>query len=249
VASPDVPAVISTNHHQQQIERDSAMNAPQPQFQTHGSAMASVAPSQGGALFTRAQNFLSGLTGKAFTFAVVLIAAEYVLPEPYKPSTRIGFFHGSIEANDTDAKRIAVVETLRRQTETQTVPQMELDAFQRQQQIVAQSLETQAAIANFTDLLCAVGSAIPAETVPRDYRDTVGAALNLGRSACGVSDGIRENMVDQMKSAGQRGSTLFKRPNAEPDKTPAAPAKPPAANEPARQQPTAPRLRIAPLQP
>lgn len=223
------------------------MNA--PQFQNHGSAMASVAPSQGGALFTRAQNFLSGLSGRVVTFAMLIIVAEYALPEAYKPSTRIGWFHGSIEANDTDAKRIAIVETLRRQTETQTVPQMELDAFQRQQQIVAQSLETQAAIANFTDFACAVSSAIPAESVPRDYRDTVGAALNLGRSACGVSDGIRENMVDQMKTAGQRGSTLFKRPNAEPAKTPAAPVKPPAAKEPARQQATAPRLRIDPPQP
>jgi hypothetical protein len=217
------------------------MNAPQHQFQNHGSAMASVAPSKGADLFNRTTNFLRGLTGQFFAFGMLFIMAEYALPEHLKPSTRIGFFHGSIESNDIAAKQSATVEYQRQLAEAQAKAQanaaIEIEVNRQQQQSVADSLTAQSTMANGADIACVAGTLIPFTGDWRGFGD-------LLRAGCGVSTQIRGNITNEQARAGRDGTAIQPRTVTGAPPAP-APLKPPAALATS----ATPRLRIAPLQP
>lgn len=161
---------------------------------------------------TRVIGVARGFTGLAGVVSIAVLAAEATLPAPYKPSIMIGSFHGRIEAADADAKIDAVPALTRRNAEAAAQPPafatMENDAFRQQQQVLADSLQTQSAIANTVDAGCALG-----QLIPRNDRD-FGWLGDLLRGGCGMSDQVRQNMVDTLKRGGQDNSVVIQRPRA-----------------------------------
>jgi hypothetical protein len=169
-------------------------------------------PALHNAILTRVIGLVRGFTGLAGALSLGVLAAEATLPPPYKPSTLIGGFHGRIEAADATAKSEATSALTRKNAEAAAQPPafatMESDAFRQQQQVLADSLQTQSTIANTADAACIAG-----QLVPHDNRD-YGWLGDLLRSACGVGDQVRQNMVDILRQGGQNNSVLIERPRA-----------------------------------
>lgn len=152
---------------------------------------------------------LTSVTGVA---TILIVGANFILPEAYGPSAWIGRFHGNMEKTDIVTKGDEVIKFTREQTRSTFEPQgwtqMETDAFRTQQQTTADSLAMQSFMANAADLGCMLGALVPPDASP-DARQ-VGSAL---RKACGVSDQIRQNQIETLKRSGQQGSTILARPN------------------------------------
>lgn len=152
---------------------------------------------------------LTSVTGVA---TIIVVGANFLLPEAYGPSAWVGRFHGNMEKTDIVTKGDEVNRFTREQTRSTVEPQgwtqMETDAFHIQQQTTAESLAVQSFMANMADLGCMLGGMVPPDASP-DARQT-GATL---RKACGVSDQIRQNQIETLKRAGQQGSTILARPS------------------------------------
>jgi hypothetical protein len=188
------------------------MNAPQhqPGF-LHGQRIGQPPQAQQPSGLARAIGMVRNLSLQAGALSLIVIAAELVVSSPMKPSEIIGRFHGSIDAADAGKKQDAVAELARKQAQAQAEPpavaQMETEAFRVQQQALADSLGMQSGIANLADLACMIGAFVPNDR--RSDQNGIGDAL---RSACGVGDQVRQNMVGILKRGGQEGSTLIQRP-------------------------------------
>lgn len=193
------------------------MNAPQQ----HTSFRPQTPPAVQTPALGRVMGIARGFTGLAGAVSLTVLMAEAVLPASIKPSVLIGGFHGRLEAADADAKAPSVTAYTRLNAEAAAQPpavaQMETDAFRTQQQALADSLNVQRGFANMADLGCILGGFFP--------REGDGATIGQGlRSACGVGDQVRSNMVDTLKRGGQEGSTLIQRPRPY---NPAGPVAPP----------------------
>lgn len=169
-------------------------------------------PALNNPILTRVVGLVRGFTGVAGVITFGVLAAEAVLPAPIKPSMLIGSFHGRIEAADANAKRDSTAAFTRTNASAAAEPPgftaMETEAFRQQQQVLADALQTQSAIANFGDAACVIG-----QLIPRDDKDW-GSTGGFLRNACGVGDQVRQNMVQTLKRGGQDNSVLIQRPRA-----------------------------------
>ena len=187
------------------------MNAPhssEPQFR----ASPPSPPAVHSAIVTRVAGLVRGFTGLAGAVSLGVLVAEAVLPMAYKPSTIIGTFHGRVEAADAAAKIGPVTALTRQNAEAAAQPPafagMETEAFRQQQQVLADSLQTQSAIANTADAAC-VGSKFVSPN-DRDW-GWLGSLLSMG---CGMGDQVRGNMMSTLRRGGQDNSVLIQRPRA-----------------------------------
>lgn len=164
------------------------------------------------ATVARVIGLVRGLTGVAGVVSFAVLGAEGVLPDAYKPSTLIGSFHGRVEAADAKAKLGPVTALTRKTAERAAQPPafaaMETEAFRQQQQVLADSLQTDNAIANTADAACMVGKVIP--TGDRDW-GWLGTAL---LQACDISPTVRKGMMNTLRHGGQDNSVLIQRPHA-----------------------------------
>jgi hypothetical protein len=190
------------------------MNTPQHPHFLQGQRVGQPPERQPSGL-ARAIGMVRNFSMQAGALSLVVVMAELIVPSPMKPSEIIGRFHGSIDAADALKKQDALAELTRKQAEAQATPpaiaQMETEAFRVQQQALADSMGMQSGIANLADLACMIGAFVPndRQTDPNGIGDGL-------RSACGVSDKVRQNMVDTLKRGGQSGSTLMQRPAPRP---------------------------------
>lgn len=172
----------------------------------------SSAPAIHSQALSRVVGLVRGLTGLAGVMSLSVLMAEAVLPASYKPSVIIGRFHGNVEAADAAAKIGPVTALTRKNAEAASQPPafagMETEAFRQQQQVLADSLQTQSTIANTADAACIAGKIIPPGD--RDW-GWLGAMLN---QTCGVGDAVRRGMMDTLKQGGQDNSVLIQRPRA-----------------------------------
>lgn len=161
---------------------------------------------------SRVVGLVRGFTGLAGVMSIVVLTGEATLPAPYKPSTLIGSFHGRIEAADAAAKVGPVTFLTRQNAEAAAQPpafaSMESSAFQQQQQVLADSMQSQSTIANGADVACIAG-----QLIPRDNRDWgwLGQMLSQG---CGRGDQLRQGMLNTLKRGAQDNSVLIQRPRA-----------------------------------
>lgn len=177
----------------------------------------SQAQFQGGAptgspILARVIGLARPLMGAVGVASTAIIAANFILPAGYGPSTWIGKFHGGIESADADAKADAVTSLTRKSATAAAEPpamaQMETNAFAVQQQTMQQSLGVQNFMANMADFACVAGSMMSA--VPNTSPDTRQAAQVL-QQGCMAGDAIRANEMRVLKQAGQGGSTVIRR--------------------------------------
>jgi len=151
--------------------------------------------------------YARGFAINSIVLGLFVFAAEIVFAPEYKPSHLMGGYVGSVEKAEIGAKQAASVEFTRRQAEAQAQAQanaaIETETARQQQDAVRDSLNVESSIANFTDLGCILGSLIPNDA-SGDWQ-TVGPAL---RSACGVSTGIRDHMVEEQARAARHGTAI-----------------------------------------
>lgn len=165
---------------------------------------------QNGAL-ARVIGVVRGFTGLAGVITILVLIAEATLPMAYKPSELIGTFHGRLEAADAAAKIGPVTALTRKNAEASSQPPafagMETEAFRQQQQVLADSLQTQSVIANTADAAC-----VGAKFVSPNDQDWgwLGTLLSQG---CGLGDSARGVMMDTLRRGGQN-SVLIQRPHA-----------------------------------
>ena len=173
-----------------------------------------------------------GFALNTVALSVAVFVAEKVLAPEFKPSVLIGGTLGKIETEETRAKQEAVVEFNRRNAEAQAAAQaraaIETEISRKQQEITAESLTGQSAMANLADWGCILG-----QLVPRDASDGWQSFGAVARSGCGASARIRQNMVQEQARAGRQGGSIQdRRPdysdlNRDPDAPPPAAADPP----------------------
>jgi hypothetical protein len=151
--------------------------------------------------------YARGFALNSIILGLFVFAAELLFAPEYKPSHLMGGYVGSVEKAEIGVKQAASVEFTRRQAEAQAQAQanaaIETETARQQQDAVRDSLNVESSIANFTDLGCFLGILIPRDA-PGNWQ-TVGPAL---RSACGVSAGIRDHMVQEQARATRRGTAI-----------------------------------------
>lgn len=183
-----------------------------PELRSDWKAAPSTPPAISSPTLSRVIGLGRGFTGLAGIVSLTVLAAEATLPASYKPSTIIGSFHGRVEAADAAAKVGPVTALTRKNAEAASQPPafagMEAEAFRQQQQVLADALASQRAIANTADAACVGG-----QLIPRDSKDWgwLGDMLSLG---CGVGDQVRQDMMTTLKRGGQDNSVLLQRPRA-----------------------------------
>lgn len=159
----------------------------------------------------RSLGYLRALVPQAIVLAACVIVAEAALPPAAKPSTLLGHFHGSLDTAEINAKQGAVVGLEQDMTTARTAPpatyQMEAQVAQQQQQIVAESLQAQANMANLADLACVGGGILGALNLGGEW-DQAGDKMT---DACGVGDRIRQNMADTLAKTARDNSALVQR--------------------------------------
>jgi hypothetical protein len=159
------------------------MNAPQhPNFPPTGQMPQQQPPAAMARLF----GIVRSLSGTAGAIALVVIAAQQVLPESAKPSTLIGGLYGKMVAAESGAAQDTLAQQQRKATEAQALPPVIAQRIDR-------SLETQTTIANTADVACAAGALMPLDN--SDW-GKVGQSL---RQACGVGDQVRKNMAGTLR--------------------------------------------------
>ena len=184
-------------------------NQQQPQWKVPQSATPSAIASP---ISLRVLGIGRGLTRFAGLISLGFMIGEATLPLDYKPSTLIGRFHGRVEGADATAKVDAVPNLTRKNAEAASEPPayagMETEAFRQQQQVLADSLQTQGTIANTADAACFAGKVIPRDNLDWGW---LGALLS---QTCGVGDQVRQDMMTTLKRGGQDNSVLIQRPRA-----------------------------------
>lgn len=146
---------------------------PTPTPPPPGSFGAKLTGAARGLAFTRA------ISGKAFLLAGGVFLLQAVMPEGSKPSNLIGSFHGSTESAEMDAKRVALVQTTRDNTNAQAVAP-----------VMAQSYAVQSEFAGIGDAVC-IGGNVLEVLFGRDAKDFSGPM----KQACGQGDKIRANIT------------------------------------------------------
>lgn len=183
-----------------------------PEHRPDWKAFPSPPPAINSPTLSRVIGLVRGFTGLAGVMSLAVLTAEATVPSSYKPSTLIGGFHGRIEAADAAAKVGPVTALTRQNAEAAAQPPafagMETEAFRQQQQVLADSLASQNAIANGADVACVAGKFISPND--RDW-GWLGAMLS---QTCGVGDQVREGMMNTLKRGGQDNSVLIQRPRA-----------------------------------
>lgn len=184
------------------------MNTPEPRSDWKPSPQ----PAIHSQTLSRVIGLVRGFTGVAGVMSLSVLMAEATMPASYKPSNLIGSFHGRIEAADAAAKVGPVTALTRQNAEAASQPPafagMETEAFRQQQQVLADSLQTQSTIANAADAACIAGKMLP----PGD-RDWGWLGTMLSQT-CGVGDKVRQDMMSTLKRGGQDNSVLIQRPRA-----------------------------------
>jgi len=176
--------------------------------------------------FARFVGLARGFAGNTLLLGVLVLGAEKMLPPGHKPSDSMGAFLGNIEQAETIAKQQAAISMAAQMAEVQARANaraaMEIEINRQQQQSVADSLAAQSTMANLADLGCVLG-----QFIPRDASDGWQAAGAAGRSGCGASARIRQNMVQEQARAGRQGGSIQARQpdysdlNRDPDAPPA----------------------------
>ena len=159
------------------------MNAPQHQnFQPTGQMPQQQPPAAMARLFS----LVRAMSGTAGAIALVIIAAQQVLPDAVKPSTLVGGLYGKMVAAESDAAQDMLARQQRKATEAQALPPVIAQRIDR-------SLETQTTIANTADVACVLGA-----FMPRDNSDWGKFGQGLSQ-ACGIGDQVRKNMADTLR--------------------------------------------------
>ena len=163
----------------------------------------------------RGMNFVRLMASKFAWLSIFIGMLQIALPHGYRPSDLIGSFYGNIENYDITVKRESVVELARQQAEAtareQALASIEVEAARQQQQEIYDSQTTKGSLANGADLLCMLSHIIPSDA-NSDWQ-SVGSGM---RSACGVGDQIRSDMVESSARAARQGSSVFRRTEPAP---------------------------------
>jgi hypothetical protein len=125
---------------------------------------------------------------------VALLAAEQILPAPYKPSQLIGRFVASVEISEITSKQNATAAYTATMAEAQAQGPIAIENNRQKQQRVADSMQTQVFASNVADLACLGGMAVKAFSGGNPDYQNVAHALG---SACGMSQEFRRTMAQE----------------------------------------------------
>lgn len=163
--------------------------------------------------WARALRTASGLFPATVGLAVVGLFAEAVLPSPHKPSDHIGGWLGKVHSAEIRAQQATVVENTRLIAEAQAAPpanyQMELAAFQLQQQAAYDAMQMKISMANAADLACVGG---PLIGMFFDRGTTEARTANtIGAGGCELAYTLRTQIAAEQASLARNHSALMQR--------------------------------------
>jgi hypothetical protein len=171
-------------------------------------------PPQQPTTWARAARLIGAAMPATIALTVAVVVVNALLPQPVKLTTLMGKFMAELHITETVTQQDTVVENSRRMADAQAAAnarwQMEVIAFQQQQQALMDAMQAKIAMVNAADLTCTLGPLGVALFFGQGSGDARNAA-QIVQAACVYAARTRQEIAAEQGEIARLNSAIMQR--------------------------------------